>query len=403
MSRTKTQFCRIATPDHPFRFATGEVFDDLQLAYSTHGTLNANKDNAILVFHALSGSHHIAGEDTVGPGSPLWTKENHRGWWDGFVGPRRPIDTREYFVICANYLGGCYGSTGPSSINPATGKPYGSAFPWMTIGDIVDSNIRLLEHLGIKRLLAVIGGSMGGFCVLNLAARFPERVACVIPIATGARATVLARAMNFEQIYAIEEDRHFNKGNYYDGPAPVSGLKLARMISHKTFVSLSVLEQRARKEIIQPQDALSGYRLEHQVESYLLHQGRKFAERFDANSHLRILNAWQDFDLVKDLGRDDLSKTLHPCRHQRWLLFSISSDACFYPEEQLELANALRSAGVDYQHITVNSDKGHDSFLLEPDLFGPHIAYKLANTRRLLKDAESEKRRRPGRRGARGE
>lgn len=390
MYKVRTKFQRIATPDNPFHFRNGTVMDDVSLAYETHGTLNEEGDNAVLVFHALSGSHHVAGEDEVGPDNPWWNKECHKGWWSDFIGPKKPINTKRYFVICANYLGGCYGSTGPASTNPATGKPYGSSFPRVSISDIVESQLRLLEHLGVKHLLAVMGASMGGFCALELAVKYPEKVSLVIPIATGVKATVLSKAMNFEQIFAIEEDRDYNGGDYYDGPRPVSGLKLARMISHKTYVSLDVIQARARKEIIQPDDVLAGYRLHHQVESYMLHQATKFVERFDSNAYLRIIGAWQDFDLPAEIAKGDLTRTFHPCRNQRWLVFTISTDVCFYPSEQVEIAEALKANEIDYQHITVHSEKGHDSFLLEPDLYGPYISYKLHNTQQMLQDEARE-------------
>lgn len=377
MSSTKLKYCQISGPEDPFTFQNGGSAGDITVAYETYGRLNAAGDNAILIFHALSGSAHVAGKDPVGPGTELWTEECHEGWWDAFVGPGRAIDTNQYFVICANYIGGCYGSTGPSSINPETGKPWGSKFPYPTIGDIVDSQVRLLDRLGIRTLLAVVGASLGGFCVLDFAARYPLRVKCVVPIATGVRATVLTKALNFEQIYAIEEDRHFNGGDYYEGPRPNSGLTLARIISHKTFVSLSLMESRARKAIVQPEDYLSGYKLQHQLESYILHQGRKFVRRFDANSYLRIINAWQCFDLPRQLAKGNLQRALSRCVGQDWLLFSINSDSCFYPDEQSEIADALKASRIDYQHITVHSEKGHDSFLLEPELYAPYISYKL--------------------------
>lgn len=386
MFKTQTKFCRVATPEDPFVFTNGAVFEDLTVAYEAYGTLNEAGDNVVVVFHALSGSQHAAGEDCAGPGVPFWTADCHRGWWGDFIGPRKPINTKRYFVICANYIGGCYGSTGPSSINPETGMPYGSSFPHISITDIVESQRRLLKALGVRRVLAVLGASMGGFCAMEYAVKYPDEVALVIPIATGVRATVLSKAMNFEQIYAIEEDRHYNGGDYYDGPRPVSGLRLARMISHKTYISLSVIQSRARKEVIQPSDVLAGYRLRHQVESYMLHQASKFVERFDANSYLRIVGAWQDFDLPVQVANGDLVKTFAPCVDQKWLVFTISSDVCFFPEEQVEIADALKANDIDHQHITVHSEKGHDSFLLEPDLYGPYVGFKLHNTQQLLQD-----------------
>lgn len=375
--KTTLQYVQISSEENPFIFADGNNADPLTLAYETYGTLNENKDNAVLVFHALSGSAHVTGYDEVGSESELWTPENYQGWWGDFVGSGKGIDTDKYFVICANYPGSCYGSTGPSSINPKTGKPYGSQFPNLAISDIVRANARLLDQLGLRNLLAVVGNSLGGFCALDFAVRYPMRVKLVMPVATGIRTTVLSKALNFEQILAIEEDTNYNRGDYYEGQPPNSGLILARIISHKCFVSLSLMESRARKEIIQPDDVLSGYQLQHQIESYLLHQGRKFVSRFDANSYLRIVNAWQSFDLPRDLAGGDAVECFARCKGQSWMVFSISSDVCFYPEEQSEIVNLLKDNQIEHQYITVHSEKGHDSFLLEPELYAPYISYKL--------------------------
>jgi len=386
----ETKFQRIATPKDPFVFADGKALDNVSLAYETYGTLNAAKNNAVLVFHALSGSHHAAGINKIGPGNEFWNEELHLGWWDPFIGPGKGIDTNRYFVICANFLGGCYGSSGPASINPRTKKPYGGSFPYPTISDVVDGNLRLVKHFGIKQLVAAIGGSIGGCCVMNLAMRHPDLVHCVIPIASGLRATILAKAQNFEQIFAIHEDANFQGGNYYEGERPTRGLTLARMISHKTFISLSLIESRARKEIIQPKDVLEDYKLRHQVESYMLHQGMKFTKRFDANSYLRIVSAWQSFDLPKELHNGEVSKCFAPCKSQDRLVFTINSDVCFFPEEQAEIATALKANRVDYQHITVHSEKGHDSFLLEPELYLPYISFKLALAHESVQRAAAE-------------
>jgi homoserine O-acetyltransferase len=237
--------------------------------------------------------------------------------------------------------------------------------------------MRLLDQLGIRKLAAVVGSSLGGFGAMNLAVRYPDRVHCVIAVGTGLRATVLSKAMNFEQIFAIEEDPNFRRGDYYDGAPPSSGLTLARMISHKTFVSLSLMESRAKREIRQPTDVLAGYKLQHQVESYILHQGRKFVKRFDANSYLRIVKAWQSFNLPEEVAGGDINRTFRRCRKQVWVVFSINSDVCFFPDEQIEIANALKANEIDYQHVTVHSEKGHDSFLIEPDLYTPYISFKL--------------------------
>lgn len=374
----QTQFFTFAkTEADAFKLLNGEHLWPITLAYETYGELSEARDNAVLVFHALSGSQHAAGfNETVEGVEDLWTNECQVGWWDRFIGPGRTLDTRRYFIICVNYLGSCYGSTGPRSIHPATGRPYGGDFPSVQLEDVVDSQLHLLDHLGIEQLLGVIGGSLGGMLALDLATRHPERVRCVIPIAAGARASTLQKLFNFEQIYAIEEDPHFNRGHYYDDHPPTRGLQLARMIGHKTFISLHVMEDRARSEIIQGENDLKGYKLQHQIESYMLHQSKKFVKRFDANSYLRILHMWQRFNL-RDRGGGDLAEAFKPCRDHSFLIFSIDSDVCFYPDEQAELAEALKHLDIKYQYMTVHSDKGHDSFLLEPELYKPNITFLL--------------------------
>ena len=212
---------------------------------------------------------------------------------------------------------------------------------------------------------------------LSLATRYPERVKVVIPIATGTGITNLQRITNFEQIYAIENDPHFNGGHYYEGPAPTSGVALARMIGHKTFVSLKTLELRAKSEILHPEDEDGFYRITHSIESYLLHQGTKFVSRFDANTYLRILDAWQTFDLTGDAGVTSVSEVFRVCRNQRYLVFSIDSDVCYYPEQQERMINDLKEVGVPQRRITIHSEKGHDAFLLEPELLTPHLSHAL--------------------------
>ncbi|MCB1068980.1 MAG: homoserine O-acetyltransferase [Verrucomicrobia bacterium] len=379
VGETRTRWFTFGDQADPFVFRTGETLSSVTLAYEQYGELNEKRDNAILLFHALSGSQHAAGYNPAIEGvGNLWTEEMHTGWWDAFIGPGRALDTNRYCILCVNYIGGCYGSSGPVSIHPDTGKPFGREFPTVMIGDIVDSQMRLLDHLGIQTLHAVVGGSLGGLCAVNLAVQYPDRVQTVIPIASGAAVSILQRITNYEQICAIEEDKHFNGGHYYEGPRPDRGLALARMISHKTFVSLEMLELRARQEVIRPEeDKDKWYWLSHPVESYLRNQGLKFVKRFDANTYLRIMDAWQRFDLLKETGKATLAEVFDACRDQRYLIFSIDSDVCFHPELQDEQCHALRKAGVTFHHITVHSEKGHDSFLLEPDLFVPHLDYAL--------------------------
>lgn len=379
----ESQFFQLDTPDSPFTLQSGTPLPHAKLAYETYGTLNENRDNAILLFHALTGSQHAAGysetlPDEAGERAQLhWTEECYTGWWNEFIGPGKSLDTNRFFVVCANYLGGCYGSTGPSSINPETGKIYGSQFPRITVADIADSQMRLLDFLGIERLHAVVGASLGGMMALSVATRYPERVRIVVPIATCWRVLPLQRLLNFEQIFAIESDPSFNGGDYTIDTAAQRGLAAARMISHKTFVSLEALAERAREEIVRREDDLAWYRLTHPLESYLLHQSKKFVRRFDANTYLHLMHAWQSFDLVREGMAEDALALFSRCRGQEYLVFTIDSDICFYPSEQEELVAMLKAAGTDAMRITVHSDKGHDSFLLEPQLFEPFLRARL--------------------------
>jgi homoserine O-acetyltransferase len=377
----ETQLFTFGSPDEPFVLRSGGHLDEVTLAYETYGELNADRSNAILLFHALTGSQHAAGRNVDGPAGldVTWNDECRTGWWDAFIGPGKALDTDRFFVICANYLGSCYGSTGPSSINQATGEPYGSAFPRVEIADIVDSQVRLLEHLGIEKLHAVVGGSTGGFMVLSLATRYPELVDIVVPIAAGTKTTALQKIHNFEQISAIENDPSFWNGDYYGLETPDRGLMLARMIGHKTFVSLSAMEERARREVVTRSEGPGTYTISDAIESYMWHQGTKFIERFDANSYLRLMEAWQTFDLVADAGVEDISEVFTACKGQRYMIFTIDSDVCFYPDEQTALALQLKLADVPFRRITVHSEKGHDSFLLEPKLFTPHLIDTLIN------------------------
>ena len=326
----------------------------------------------------MTGSQHAAGINKHVPGlEGRWTDEMHEGWWSAFVGPGKALDTNRFCVICANYLGGCYGSTGPASINPETGLAWGPDFPVLRMSDIVDSQMRLLDHLGVRKLHAVIGASVGGFLSQVLATRYPDRVRIVIPIGSGTETTMLQRILNFEQITAIESDPNFQAGNYYGTARPVTGLALARRIAHKTFISLEALKQRARSEVVSHAPPFGWYAMNSPVESYMLHQGNKFVQRFDANSYLRILDAWQWFDLLAEGGGGDLTELFERCRGQEFLVFSIDSDAAFHPHEQARQVQALKAAGVSVMWITVHSDKGHDSFLLEPKLYAPHLAQAL--------------------------
>jgi len=371
---------RFFTSPQEFSLRDGNSLPAITLAYETWGELNEDGTNAVLLFHALSGSHHAAGTNTEIPGiGDLWQPELHTGWWESMIGSGKAIDTDKLFVICPNYLGGCYGSTGPASIHPETGKPWGSGFPSVSATDQVNAMALLLDSLGVDTLHGIIGPSVGGLIALTFATRLPHRVRNVINIAAGFKTTVLNRLILFEQILAIENDPNFNGGDFYGAKPPLYGLALARMISHKTFVHLDSFENRARQEIIQPDDVLAWYKVQDQFQSYMLHQGKKFVRRFDANTYLRIIDMWSRYNALFEGDAETPAELFDACKQagQKWLVFSIDSDFCFYPEEQSELVRHLEGSGVESMHITVHSDKGHDSFLLEPDLYTPHISWVL--------------------------
>ena len=368
--------------DSEFSLFEGGYLSSPQLSYETWGELNEAKDNAILVCHALSGTQLLTGEcsDIGGEDQELWVDELHQGWWGGLVGSGKAIDTDKYFVICANYLGGCYGSTGPRSSNPKTGKPYGGDFPQIRIIDQVHAFHSLVESLGIIQLEAIIGPSVGGLIAQSYATAYAKGVRKVSLFCSGFRTTALTRLTLFEQIMAIENDRYFNSGDYYcSKELPVYGLALARMISHKTFVHLDTLEMRASKKLVTDEKRLTWYPLQDNIQSYILHQGKKFVKRFDANTYLRIIDMWSNHDPVRESGYETVQELLAASKEagHQYIVFSIDSDFCFFPEEQAEVVKHLEKSEIDVTHITVHSDKGHDSFLLEPRLYEPHLKYLL--------------------------
>ena len=405
LGEVQTRFFEFCDSENPMRLQCGTALERFTLAYEMYGRMNAARSNVILLFHAMTGSQHAAGINRNVPGlDGRWSEEMHEGWWDGFIGPGKALDTRKYCIICANYLGGCYGSTGPASLNPATGKPYGPAFPVLRVSDIVDSQVRLLDHLGVYKVHAVVGSSLGGFLSLSFATRYPDRVEIVIPIGSGAETTMIQRILNFEQITAIESDPNFRGGDHYDGPGPETGLALARRIAHKTFISLEALKQRARDVVVSDAPPFGRYSMNSPVESYMLHQGVKFVSRFDANSYLRILDAWQWFNLLAESGAENYTELFSRCRAQEFLVFSIDSDAAFPPAEQARLVKALKAAHVPVIWITVHSDKGHDSFLIEPQLFAPHVSQALNHRKPAgsgMKPAPAKAKKKPVRRASR--
>ncbi|MEI8234009.1 MAG: homoserine O-acetyltransferase [Verrucomicrobiota bacterium] len=402
IGKVQTRFFEFCDPAAPMRLQCGTALERFTLAYEVYGKMNAARSNVILLFHAMTGSQHAAGINKGVPGlDGRWSDELHEGWWDGFIGPGKALDTRTYCIVCANYLGGCYGSTGPSSPDPATGKPWGPAFPVLRISDIVDSQIRLLDHLGVYKLHAAVGPSLGGLLALSLATRYPDRVGIVIPIGCGPETTILQRIMNFEQITAIEADPNFRGGDHYEGQRPETGLALARRIAHKTFISLEAVKERARNVVVSDAPPFGWYAMNSPVESYMLHQGVKFVSRFDANSYLRILDAWQWFNLLAESGAANYTELFARCHDQEYLVFSIDSDGAFPPKEQGKLVKMLKAAHVPVIWITVHSDKGHDSFLLEPHLFAPHLSQALHQrpparyTRKPRAASASQKQKRP--------
>lgn len=347
--------CRQAAFPDPLVLELGGKLEGVTLAYETWGRLNRERDNAVLVCHALSGDSHAARH------SP----EDDPGWWDAVVGPGKPIDTDKYFVICPNALGGCRGSTGPRSLNPGTGEPYGADFPTITIGDIVEAQKRLVDHLGIPGLRAAVGGSMGGQQVLTWATRFPERLERAVALATSPRLTMQAVAFDVIGRNAIIRDPGFRGGQYYGNGGPSVGLALARMLGHITYLSRQAMAEKFEAERLRPRDVPTEFERKFSVGSYLAFQGDKFVERFDANSYVALSLAMDLFDLGADRAELESRLKRSSCR---WLVVSFSSDWLFPPEQSREIVRALLRLGKPVTYCEVASACGHDAFLLKNDL-----------------------------------
>lgn len=347
---------RLARLAQPLALEMGGQLAEVTLAYETYGELNAARDNAVLICHALSGDSHVAQHDEA----------DDPGWWDIVVGPGKAIDTRRYFVICANLLGGCRGSTGPGSVNPATGKPFGRDFPTITVGDMVAAQRGLLDQLGIERLLAVVGGSLGGQQALVWGTRYSDRVRGVVALATSARLTSQGLAFDVVGRNAILRDPHFHGGRYYDRPqGPKVGLALARMIGHITYLSREAMREKFEADRLKPRDVAIEFEKRFSVGSYLGYQGAKFVERFDANSYLTLSIAMDLFDL--GVTAEELAAAFRPTR-ARWLVISFSSDWLFPPEQSRDIVNALIANNAPVSYCEVQSPCGHDAFLLPHDL-----------------------------------
>lgn len=357
-----------------FTFDDGQTLPGMHLAYETYGRLNADKSNAILLFHALTGSHHAHGwNDNLPEAGDFWQPENYEGWWDLMIGPGKPLDTDRYFIVCANFLGSCYGSSGPASLAP-DGEPWGSRFPMVTANDQARAQLKLLDAMGIDRF-AIVGPSVGGMLSLATTSMCPERIRSVIIIGASNSPAIEHKLSVFEQILAIELDEKYRAGRYPLSDPPRRGLALARIICHKLFVYQKGLEKRARKGVCDPQGMLSWYTPTRNTESYMIHQGTKFARRFDANAYIRIVNMWSSFDLPTLSGKRSLSEAFrdYAAHGIPFMIFSISTDCCFTPKDIAAFARKLRSCGVNADYRCIRSLKGHDSFLLEPELYQSDI------------------------------
>jgi homoserine O-acetyltransferase len=349
------RYAQSVTLDEPLGLESGGTLPGVTVAFETYGQLNESHDNAILICHAISGDSHVARHNDG----------DEAGWWDILVGPGKPVDTNRFFVVCPNLLGGCRGTTGPGNINPATGKPYGADFPTITIGDMVEVERRLLDKLGIKQLVAVIGGSIGGHQVLTWATRHPNRLRGAVVLASSPRLTSQALAFDVVGRNAIRRDPYFHGGQYYDQPhGPAVGLALARMIGHITYLSAEAMSQKFEGDRLHPREEAIEFEKTFSVGSYLGHQGTKFVERFDANSYLALSLAMDLFDLGGT--PEQLAASFRPARC-RWLVLSFSSDWLFPPGQSREIANALIHNNATVSYCNIQSDCGHDAFLLPDD------------------------------------
>lgn len=349
---------------------SGDRLPSVTVRYETYGSLSSERDNAILVFHAFSGDAHAAGYH-----SP---EDRRPGWWDELIGPGRAFDTNRFFIICSNVLGGCRGTTGPGSLNPATGRPWGLTFPLVTIADMVRVQKELIRSLGIERLYAVAGGSMGGMQALEWAVRYPAMVERSIVIAATSRLNAQGIAFNAVGRNAIMSDPNWNGGNYYDGELPSRGLAVARMIGHITYLSSESMREKFGRRMQNGDGPVRAFDDQFAVESYLEYQGEKFVEHFDANTYIYLSKAMDHYDLAGAYGSfgqafRDVSAS--------FLLFSYSSDWLFTTEQSKEIVYALARAGKEVSFHEINSPYGHDSFLLEYSLQSELISAFLQGSR----------------------
>ena len=342
----------------PLTLDCGRVINDFPIAYETYGKLNEKKDNAILIFHALTGDQFVTGKNPV---------TNKDGWWSYAVGPGKSIDTDKYFLICANVISGCMGSFGPSHIDPETNNPYGTNFPVITINDMVNAQVNLLDHFGIDKLFSVIGGSMGGMQVLQFVSNFPDKAKTAVPIACTSSHSAQNIAFNELGRQSIMADPNWINGDYQkENKNPSNGLSVARMAAHITYLSKKGLENKFGRKLQERDDLKFGFDADFQIESYLRYQGSVFVDRFDANSYLYITRAMDYFDLPRKF-EGSLSKAFNNTI-TKFFIISFTSDWLYPTQENKEIVIALNSIGVDVGFAEIESDKGHDSFLLDvPD------------------------------------
>ncbi|MBT3311426.1 MAG: homoserine O-acetyltransferase [Desulfobacterales bacterium] len=353
----KKHFVFAEPPDY-MMLESGSKLGPVTIAYETCGTLNKGRDNVILVLHALTGDSHVAGyynENDIKP-----------GWWDIMIGPGKGIDTDKYFVICSNIIGSCMGSTGPGSINPETGKPYGLDFPVITIGDMVTAQKALMDHLDIKKIFSIVGGSIGGMQVLEWCVRYPEMVVSAIPLATTIRHSALSIAFNEVARQAIMADPNWNKGGYNSEQKPDLGLSVARMIGHITYLSDESMRQKFGRRLQGKDNFSFNFDADFQVESYLRYQGTKFVERFDANSFLYITKAADYFDLSNRQGSGSAVKTLSKAS-AKFLIVSFTSDWLYPTYQSKAIVKALKKNGLDVSFCEIEANCGHDAFLIPND------------------------------------
>jgi len=335
----------------PFETEGGRPLSPVTLAYETYGSLNADKSNAVLILHALTGDAHAAGRHEG---------DKNPGWWDNMIGPAKAFDTDRYFVICSNVLGGCRGSTGPSSINPATGTPYALEFPVISVKDMVDAQRHLVDHLAIDTLLAVAGGSMGGMQALQWVASYPDRVRSAIPIATTATHSPQQIAFNEVGRQSIMSDPNWNDGNYYGGALPAKGMSVARMVGHITYMSDTSMAEKFGRRFKNTRSSFK-FDPEFEVEGYLQYRGENFINRFDPNSYLYITKAIDYFDLSNGKGLTEILKGVKT----RFLVIAFKSDWLYPSYQAQEIARACKRAGVETVYAELNSTWGHDAFLIE--------------------------------------